>query len=179
VAIATPSALGEVDFHQAMATEMVLTPHEIEVFNFGVGSELLAIGLFSNREGEDKNIPVIRTGIVSAMAGEPISDRTGHGPYHAYLAELLSMGGLSGSPVFYHPTSGTEFPKFSFYLVGIIRSHWDEKPANAPADLPRREYMNRGIAAVTPATGILELLETEPLKDERRRDALQARQTDL
>lgn len=48
----------------------------------------------------------------------------------------------------------------TFYLVGIIRSHWDERPSGAPADLPRPEWLNRGIAAITPATGIAEMLET-------------------
>jgi hypothetical protein len=162
LAIAAPSDLGDFSFHQAMSTEMILTPHDTDVFNFGIGSELLTIGLFGSREGEVKNIPVIRTGIVSAMPGEPISDGTSHSPYRGYLAEILSMGGMSGSPVLYHPTSGTEFPRVSFYLVGVIRSHWDEKPPDASADLPRREYVNRGIAAVTPASGLQEMLGLRP-----------------
>ncbi len=37
------------------------------MFNFGIGDRLVAIGLFRDREGEVKNIPVIRSGIVSAM----------------------------------------------------------------------------------------------------------------
>lgn len=175
IAMAAPSVLSEVDLHFAIAQEQILTAHDVEVLDFGIGSELVAIGLFGSREGEAKNIPVIRTGIVAAMPGEPIDDDTGHGPYRAYLAELLSMGGLSGSPVFFHPTRGTEFPRVSFYLVGIIRSHWDEKPPNAPADLSRREWINRGIATVTPATGILEVLESKPMRDERRQDAQRAK----
>jgi hypothetical protein len=153
-----------------IGTERILSSHDVQVFNFGPGSDLVTIGLFSNREGEARNIPVIRTGIVSAMPGEPIGDSTGNGPYVAYLAEILSIGGLSGSPVFYHPTSGTAFPTVSFYLVGLIRSHWDELPPDAPPDLPRREWMNRGIAAITPATRILEMLEMPAMREERRRE---------
>jgi hypothetical protein len=158
IAMADPSAIGEFTFPFALATEQIFTAHDAEVLDFGIGSELLTMGLFGNREGTGHNIPVIRTGIVSAMPGELIDDGTGHGPYSGYLAEILSMGGLSGSPVFFHATSGTEMPRTSFYLVGVIRSHWDERPPGALQDLPRPEWLNRGIAAVTPAIGIAEML---------------------
>lgn len=160
IAIAEPSAMGAFSFPFALASEQIFTAHDAKVLDFGIGSELLTMGLFGNREGTGHNIPVVRTGIVSAMPGELIDDGTGHGPYSGYLAEILSMGGLSGSPVFFHATSGTEMPRTSFYLVGIIRSHWDERPPGALQNLPRPEWLNRGIAAVTPAIGIAQMLGT-------------------
>jgi hypothetical protein len=156
-------------FPFALASEQIWTDADATGIDFGIGSELLTMGLFGSREGMERNIPVIRTGIIAAMPGELIDDDTGHGPYRAYLAEILSMGGLSGSPVFFHPLRGIVMPRVSFYLIGIIRSHWDERPFDAPPELPRREWLNRGIAALTPATGILEMLETKPMKDDRSR----------
>ena len=66
----------------------------------GPGDELFAIGLFSLRVGTQRNIPIVRSGILAAMPydSEPFT-KDGH-PYHAYLAEMRSIGGLSGSPVF-------------------------------------------------------------------------------
>jgi hypothetical protein len=170
LAVASPDGLGAA-FYYTMSQEMILTEEDAQAFDFGVGSELLTIGLFANREGQARNVPVLRTGIVSAMPGEPIADGTPHSPYVGYLAEILSMGGMSGSPVYFHPTRGTKFPRVSYYLVGLIRSHWDERPPGAPFDLPRHEWVNRGIAGITPATRILEMLGIDMMKQQRRRDA--------
>lgn len=177
VAIANPAAVSDLRLPFALSTEQIFTEHEAEVFDFGIGSELLTMGLFGNREGVERNTPVVRTGIVAAMLGEAIDDGTGYGPYRAYLAEILSMGGLSGSPVLFHPTAGTEFPKVSFYLLGIIRSHWDERPPETPSGLPRREWLNRGIAAITPATAITDMLGTEAMKADRKRNAHRLRRS--
>ena len=170
LAIASPAGIGDL-FHFALSAEMILTGHDTEAFGFGVGDELLTIGLLTNRAGDGRNIPVLRTGSVSAMPGEPIADGTPHSPYVGYLAEILSMGGLSGAPVLFKPTSGTEFPRVPFYLVGLIRSHWDERPPEAPFDLPRREWVNRGIAGLTPAIEIQRMLDAEPMKRSRKEDA--------
>jgi hypothetical protein len=52
------------------------------------------------RAGSTRNIPIVRTGVIAAMPAidEPFV-RKGE-EYHAYLAEMRSIGGLSGSPVF-------------------------------------------------------------------------------
>jgi len=169
--IAAASAIGEFAFPFTLATEQIWTEEDAAGIDFGIGSEVFTMGLFGNREGTERNVPVIRTGIIAAMPGELVDDNTGHGPYRAYLAEILSMGGLSSSPVFFHATRGTKFPRVSFYLIGIIRSHWDERPIEAPSDLPQREWLNRGIAALTPASSIAQMLDAPATKAARRRNA--------
>ncbi|HWU27391.1 MAG TPA: hypothetical protein VN154_13415 [Rhizomicrobium sp.] len=64
----------------------------------GLGDEVATIGLYSSHYGQLKNIPVTRIGHVAMLPGEPVL--TDKGYVHAYLVEVKSIAGLSGSPVF-------------------------------------------------------------------------------
>ena len=64
----------------------------------GLGDEVCAIGLYTSHHGLTKNIPVVRIGNLAAMPEEPL--RTPKGYAAAYLVELRTIAGLSGSPVF-------------------------------------------------------------------------------
>jgi len=171
-----------------LSEESCVTDSRIREFEIGAGSDISVIGLFTYREGFERNLPIVRSGTLAAMSGELIEDGTPHGPYRAYLAEIMSIGGLSGSPVFVHPLGGphhkhpterlgdgrmrtwTEWNQPSFVL-GMVRSHWDERPPGSDRELPRPEWLNRGIAAVTPIGDVLEVLGYEEFRDERMRDA--------
>lgn len=72
---------------------------DIEAHAIGIGDEVLMVGLFTKRYGYRKNIPIVRGGIISAMPEEPIEDQETGNLYDAYLIEIRSIGGLSGSPV--------------------------------------------------------------------------------
>lgn len=65
-----------------------------------VGDEVCAIGLYTSHHGAIRNAPVARTGHIAALPGEPVRVLGGlH--VEAYLIELRTIAGLSGSPVFY------------------------------------------------------------------------------
>jgi hypothetical protein len=127
-------------------------------------------GLFWPHHGESRNIPIVRIGAIAAMPMEKVTADFGgvSKKIDAYLAEVRSVGGLSGSPVFAsmigsrrgalvvsHPTP--------FRLLGLIRGHFDdEMPQNISARTQGRrpaERVNMGIALVVPAVKILEVLE--------------------
>lgn len=55
-------------------------------------------GLYRNHYGAQRNIPVVRSEIIAARREEPIE--TALGPMDAYLVEVRSIGGLSGSPAY-------------------------------------------------------------------------------
>jgi hypothetical protein len=74
-------------------TKNVIKEHEI-----GIGEEVFIVGLFSHHHGTQKNIPIARVGNISAMPDEKIQTR--QHLMDAYLIEVRSIGGLSGSPVF-------------------------------------------------------------------------------
>ena len=90
---------------EAFATQEVITNQWI-----GLGDDIFVTGLFTARTGNNRNIPIVRTGIISSMPDEPIRD--GEFECNAYLAELRSIGGISGSPVFVISTETALFKLF-------------------------------------------------------------------
>jgi hypothetical protein len=85
--------------HPGIADEQVIREQGI-----GPGDEVYIVGLFSNRPGKLRNIPIARGGNIAAIPGEPVNvPRWGDRNIEAYLIESRSIGGLSGSPVFVQP----------------------------------------------------------------------------
>lgn len=62
------------------------------------GDTVSAIGLYTSHHGLEKNRPVLRTGTLAALADEPLYTKRGYAK--AYLIELRTFAGLSGSPVY-------------------------------------------------------------------------------
>jgi hypothetical protein len=146
-----------------------------ELPGIGEGSQVFFVGLFTTYYGEKKNVPLFRFGRVAMLPADRITwqDRPETPPQLAtlYLLETQTYGGNSGSPVFYRPEfiqpSGAA-PKEE--LIGIIRGYFGEVfPigfVNAPtADVPVPVYrQNIGIAAVTPAYLLHDILFSDTLK---------------
>ena len=95
-------------------------------------------------------------------------------PYDAYLAEIRSIGGLSGSPVFVFIGSGRAYPRnlmgSKIFLLGLIRGHWDYKKKMEAIDFGDNELeaVNMGVATVTPIREVLTILNSPELVRERR-----------
>ena len=71
-----------------------------------VGDELFFPGLFLRSVGKNRDLPIVRYGAISRMPGDELlkfrTERTGKvKEIQCYLAESLSWGGHSGSPVFW------------------------------------------------------------------------------
>jgi hypothetical protein len=155
-----------------------LTESIAQKYNIGIGDELYILGLFRRRVGDTRNIPILRSGMIAAMPEEPLRDDASGDLYHAYLVEVRSIGGLSGSPVFVSVISGYNIRRseenpsertFSvthhYYLLGLIRGHWDLKESEHEF-----EQINAGIAIVTPIDEVRKILFREDLVKERRRE---------
>jgi hypothetical protein len=106
------------------------------------------------------------------MPEEPI--KTGTGLQDAYLIELLSIGGLSGSPVFTYlggirrdSPAGQEIAVTAragaIHLLGLVHGHWnltsDEQVDVVRDALDGGERVNMGIAIVVPIVRLLEILD--------------------
>ena len=63
-----------------------------------VGDEVATVGLYTSHHGHTKNIPVVRVGHISMLPDEPVMSTRGY--VEAYLVEVRSIVGLSGSPVY-------------------------------------------------------------------------------
>src|SRR5205814_1185017 len=75
-------------------------------------------------------------GNLAAMPSERLPDSETGLAYHALLAEVRSIGGLSGSPVFAFlgpsrvgPDGTLNIVQAFFVLIGVVRSHWEHKEA--------------------------------------------------
>ena len=157
----------------AFATDVVITKQAI-----GVGDELMIVGLFSQRYGSARNHPIVRSGAIAAMPGEPFQDDSGD-LYHAYLAEVRSLGGLSGSPVTValdplRPGAGPHgMPPAAFsgfYLLGLVRGHWDLKKRETTVGYADDELhqVNMGVAIVTPIQDVIGVLMSDELRKKRK-----------
>jgi hypothetical protein len=167
-----------------LATAAVLANEGI-----GPGDEVFIIGLFRNRPGKLRNIPIARIGNISALAGEPINARKWHNrDIEAHLIEARSVGGLSGSPVFAHLgpirmandqrgiIPGNVNVHFAahrsgpHFLFGLVHGHFDLNiPDTDEVDTANRLEVNSGIAIVVPVEKIVETLNQPAVSSERRR----------
>jgi len=76
-----------------------VTPKIIYDEDIGIGDDIMMIGRFVNHEGKQKNSPAVRFGNIAMMAEEKIVTPTGLAQ-EAFLVEVRSLPGYSGSPVF-------------------------------------------------------------------------------
>lgn len=147
----------------SLPTFTFLTDEIISQERIGAGEDIAITGLFVNHYGHQRNIPIIRGGIISAMPEEKV--QTQSGLIDAYLIEARSIGGLSGSPVFAYlgisrMLDGEVRHQHShpaMYLLGLMHGHYDIGTLPSSGAL-RRENVNMGIGIVVPATKILEVI---------------------
>jgi len=169
----------------AINTSIFFTPAIAEELHIGAGDEVLVTGLFKKVTGKAKNLPIVRIGTL-AMAPDERIVPTKLGDIHAYLIELKSLGGISGSPVFIRQTcdiahgihkwgtnENTVVQAYTnvVHLLGLVHGHWsiDPQEIDSPEVKHVDDGINIGIAIVVPATQILEVLHTEELIEMRRK----------
>lgn len=173
---------------KAVSISNWLTDEVSEAETVGVGDDLFLTGLFVNHHGKERNAPIVRVGNIAAMPGEPVATKLG--PMEAYLVEARSVGGLSGSPVFlslgaYRLGSDGNARLRSgalWHLLGVMHGHWRIPGGGTDAvvdDGLSEEYVNMGIAIVTPITKVVGLLDDLKIQDalaeaKREFDAVQA-----
>jgi len=155
--------------HRTFPIEHRVQQH-IATESVDLGDELFFPGLFWPHHGESRNIPIVRLGTIAAMPTERVAANFGGTTkkIDAYLAEVRSLGGLSGSPVFANMTGSRRggiilSHPTPFRLLGLIRGHFDDELPRQDAGVPDVhrpiEKVNMGIATVVPAAKIFEVLE--------------------
>jgi hypothetical protein len=140
----------------------------------GEGDQLFVVGLFPPYAGSERSQPIVRLGNVALMPREPVPllldpasrDRVS---VDAYLIQLHSWGGQSGSPAFiYYPPDREEgflelheYGESRIHLLGLVQGHFE-----IPRDVQftgdhigaGEVAEDSGLAAVIPASFIRELL---------------------
>jgi hypothetical protein len=155
-----------------IANTMWATRDVIDTERVGIGEEIVVTGLFTKHYGSQQNLPICRSGVIAAMPTDPLVDRESGDPYLAYLIELRSLGGLSGSPVFIRLDPYRAYNKHlhtRYYLLGLIRGHWDTPLAGPVTFGGEAGEVNMGIAIVTPTTELCRILYEEDEVQVRRK----------
>lgn len=79
-----------------------VTEEKIEQYNIGIGDDVFMVSRVAGHDGKDRNKPALRFGNISKMAdAEDKIDIDGK-LQEAYLVEMRSLSGNSGSPVFFY-----------------------------------------------------------------------------
>lgn len=169
VAIYKAGIASEAD-HLVFPISLCLNEDIIREMEVGLGDNVFIAGLFKHHFGKSRNVPIVRTGNLSAFDDEKISTKD-FGDIDAFLIEARSIGGLSGSPVMLnlgHARSIGGQVKFwnsedpAFYLMGLIHGHYDSGLADLDSDEGTglsTEKVNTGIAIVVPYYTILKVIE--------------------
>lgn len=178
VAELPPEFFGSRD-HLPLPVEMFADDEVIRKKQIDVGNDLFFPGLFAHVAGQTRNTPILRAGNIAAMPQEPIQTCS-RVLRPSYLVEARSVGGLSGSPVFWYygpireMLEGTEKGVPKFHLIGLIHGHylgrgeqWDSAAPGTIADHVTGDALNAGIAIVTPSQDILHTLQQPELKAQR------------
>lgn len=164
--------------YKAVPTLMFLEDRHLE-HAVNLGDEVFITGLFTRHYGQSKNLPIVRTGTIAMLSSEKVFVGKWHGGVYieAYLIEARSIGGLSGSPVFFVKGRTDEgnisLGGQAFVLGGVIHGHWpvDESKIDGVFDSLGAESernVNMGIAIVTPAKKLMEVLNTDEVRNHRR-----------
>ncbi len=159
-----------------------------EIFEgISYGDEVYAIGLYTSHYGLTRNIPVVRTGHVALLpGGEPVKGPGGN-YVEAYLIELRTIAGLSGSPVYLNPPRVTvkdkkiQFLDGDFYLpIGVLigyhvveskedqvvvpRFQAGEHDDEPEEDTDSPDQRNTGFGVVIPFERVMEMIKSfEPV----------------
>jgi hypothetical protein len=135
------------------------------------GDSLYFVGLMSQYFGDSKNYPVVRRGTLALMTDEEIDTPTGR--QHAYIAELTSWPGNSGSPVFLNLAGlreGGLYAGMNLHLLGILSGSFLNKVKGSTVDTATvvgGDELNAGISFIIPATQVRKMLDSQQAQHQR------------
>jgi hypothetical protein len=164
----------------AVPSSMIHTKEAFRKTTIAPGSDVFFAGLFAPHYGEKANTPIFRFGRVAMLPTDRIrwqSDPAKPPEFvELYLLETMSFGGNSGSPVFFSQGADREPGKIiigapEITLAGVMRGNFNEPRIGGFIQTPDAMSpvfaQNVGIAAVTPAYFLHDILYSETLKKAR------------
>lgn len=158
-----------------IANKEVISKNEISE-----GDEVFFAGLFTSHIGQKKNQPIIRFGKVALISDEKIEWKEKDKPakfMDLLLLECQSFGGNSGSPVFFQLNPLRKSGQISLggpivFLAGVMTGSFLHSNQIQITDTVANlvSLQNVGIAAVTPADKLHEILFSEEMVQLRKND---------
>lgn len=161
--------------------DLILTKEQAEKHRVGIGDEVFMIGRFINHEGIQKNAPLVRFGTIAQMPSDPVSyqlDGSRH-DQESIIADIRSIGGYSGSPVFLkefsffnRPDGGENITKH--WLLGVDWGHipmWSAVCGlNEEPNGVGQVNINSGMAGIIPSWKLFDLLMSDEMLKKRSKD---------
>ena len=154
--------------------EMFLTEALIDKHAIGIGDDVFLVGRLIDQAGKQRNTPSARFGNIALLPCEKVENSFLKRDVEAFLCEVKSIGGFSGSPVFvFVPSFSQRFDGTPLdskpigpFLLGVDSGHCNVlQHQGKPKPNPDR---NTGIATVAPAWELSSMLD----KDRPRRAKL-------
>jgi hypothetical protein len=139
------------------ATKILIKDKKLDESN-----EVVFAGLFAPFTGNLRNYPIVRHGKLAMMSEERIPWEPGV-TEDLFLADVMSFGGNSGSPVFIRTGGDNQvIGNYEYFLLGVMQGFYstDSKVSVQTAELNGVAKENTGVAAVVPADKIVEILES-------------------
>jgi hypothetical protein len=164
----------------AIHVDSLLSRATMERHKIGVGDDVVMLGRFINREGLQQNAPTARFGHISQMPGDPMQIEIAGKmeiQEEAFLCEVRSIGGYSGSPVLLLPNpvygrEGEPLPTDKGFVLGVDFCHvqnWISAFDDKGQELPHvRVPLNSGMAGVIPAWRLYDLIMSRRPLEQRR-----------
>jgi hypothetical protein len=160
----------------AVPSSFLKSKEDFKKSTIAAGSDVFFAGLFAPHPGDKVNTPIFRFGRVAMITDDRIRWQEVSKPPESvelYLLETMSFGGNSGSPVFF--SQGSDRVPGSIILgppeitlAGVMRGNFNEPRVGGVIQTPNAVLpvfaQNIGIAAVTPAYLLRDILYSGPLK---------------
>jgi hypothetical protein len=163
----------------AVPTAMIKSKEDFKKSTIKAGSDVFFTGLFAPHYGDKVNTPIFRFGRVAMLTDDRIRwQEAGKEAelVELYLLETMSFGGNSGAPVFFSQGADREpghiiIGPDEITLAGVMRGNFNEPRVGGIIQTPNAVLpvfaQNIGIAAVTPAYLLREILYSDRLKKMR------------
>jgi len=165
-----------------VGVEMFLSAADVNDHKLNEGIDLFFAGMFTSYLGVSRIQPIVRFGRLAMIPSEPV-EWLGL-PTELLLADTFSFGGNSGSPVFFYEGIDRDAGSITIgeplvRLAGVMEGYFpDAEPTqtlDVPASARRRgrsrkviySFTNTGIAAITPAYKLHEILFGRELSSKR------------
>jgi hypothetical protein len=189
-------AIAEIDLTKAKQTIFRFVPEASfiteEIINdlgIGMGDEVFLVGRLIDHSGKQRNTPSGRFGHIAMMPFEKVRNDFLDEDVAAFMCEVKSIGGFSGSPVFVHvppfalrPGNKTLDVKAKGpFLLGVDWGHKSSRQVpvldkNGDEASGLHIKRNSGIACIAPAWDVAAILNCEKFRLSRTKEDEDIRQ---
>ena len=154
---------------KCLDSKFIATKDTITNYSIREGDDMFFTGLFTPYYGSTHNVPICRFGKLSMLTDEKIPVAPGDSE-NLYIMEAQAFGGNSGSPTFFwFDGNRVPLPDNKLYLAGILKGYFKDWSEADIVTAKSGYYLhgNSGVALVTTAYYLVEILNCDELKSKR------------